>query len=95
MHCRVEDVTPAIRVNPLVKTGEGYRIAQHANKAFLLTRICEMRREEHELNDHIRATETKLRKDLSTEDYLKVKRLCHLTEQDTFTKTRERQVFRS
>ena len=62
MRCRDEDVIPSsLKVKPLVKTGEGHRIAERASRSFLSARI----RQTYRIKERLKEESEHMKEDLS------------------------------
>ena len=76
--CRDEGMIPAsLRIKPLVRTKEGYAIAEHTSQAFLWARIHQTFRRKQILVKKVTKLQASLERDLGMEDYLKVTGLSY------------------
>ena len=85
-----EDVIPtSLRIEPKVRTREGYAIAERASKAFLRARIHQTFCRKQSLIKQITKLEASLEKDLLTEDYSKITKLSHNSAEKTFVNSKQ------
>ena len=86
MRCCDEGVFPTrLRMKPLVKTREGYRLAEQASRAFLSARICETYRSKCDLSSKIRTIQSQPHSKLQVDDYQKVIQLSYAAAESTHT----------
>ena len=89
MRCRDKGVISAsLRIKPLVRTREGYRMAEHASRAFLRARVHETYCRKCQLAEEVQRLRSRLERDLENGDYQKVSRLSLATADKTYTRTK-------
>ena len=95
MRCRDEGVIPAsLRIKPPVKTREGYRIAEHASRAFLSASIRETYLQKRVLSSKVYSLQGGLGTELSTADYQKVMNLSYRAAERTLNETKRTQILK-
>ena len=92
---RDEGVKPAsLRIKPPVRTREGYRIVERANRAFLSAHICETYHRKRELSSKVNSLQGRLGTELSMADYQKVMSLSYRAAERTHNETKRRQILK-
>ena len=90
MRCRDEEVLPvSLRVKPLVRTKEGFRIARTTSIKFLKESIRDSYRKTEELICTIKKIENKLLAIMIKEDYDKVTSICSSSAEKELKKCEE------
>ena len=93
MRCRDEGVIPAsLRIKPMVRTREGYGIAERASRAFLRARIHETYIKKATLTSEIGSIEARLESKLDKDDYRKVARLSHAAAEKTHAASKQKHM---
>ena len=85
-------IPSSLRIQPPVRTREGYKIAERAGKAFLSARIREMYQKGRELSARIRSLQATLETVLLPEDYQRVTSLSYAAAEKTHASAKLKQT---